>query len=97
MPELRKDPITGRWVIISTDRARRPLDFVRESVKIKELGSAPSVPEMKAKPRPKFSPTEGMAAEKTRQDGHCASCRINFLHWELKACSIAKATAFSIA
>lgn len=25
MPELRKDPIVGRWVIIATDRARRPL------------------------------------------------------------------------
>src|SRR5262249_52862875 len=25
MPELRKDPITGRWVIISTERGRRPL------------------------------------------------------------------------
>jgi len=36
MPELRKDPITDRWVIISTDRARRPSDFVREST--------PSVP-----------------------------------------------------
>ncbi len=24
MPELRKDPITGRWVIFSTDRASRP-------------------------------------------------------------------------
>jgi UDPglucose--hexose-1-phosphate uridylyltransferase len=32
LPELRKDPITGRWVIISTDRAKRPSDFVRESV-----------------------------------------------------------------
>ena len=32
MPELRKDPITGRWVIISTDRARRPSDFVRHPV-----------------------------------------------------------------
>ena len=32
MPELRKDPITGRWVIISTDRARRPSDFVRQPV-----------------------------------------------------------------
>ena len=30
MPELRKDPITGRWVIISTDRAKRPTDFFRE-------------------------------------------------------------------
>ena len=34
MPELRKDPITGRWVIIATDRARRPSDFSREPVVI---------------------------------------------------------------
>ncbi|MGE5244504.1 MAG: galactose-1-phosphate uridylyltransferase [Betaproteobacteria bacterium] len=27
MPELRKDPITGRWVIISTTRQKRPNDF----------------------------------------------------------------------
>ncbi|HXJ81100.1 MAG TPA: galactose-1-phosphate uridylyltransferase, partial [Candidatus Methylomirabilis sp.] len=27
MPELRRDPIVGRWVIISTERARRPTDF----------------------------------------------------------------------
>lgn len=27
MPELRKDPIIGRWVIISTERAKRPHDF----------------------------------------------------------------------
>ena len=35
MPELRKDPIVGRWVIISTDRAKRPTDFVRETMRIK--------------------------------------------------------------
>jgi UDPglucose--hexose-1-phosphate uridylyltransferase len=27
MPELRKDPIIGRWVIISTERGKRPSDF----------------------------------------------------------------------
>lgn len=27
MPELRKDPVTGRWVIISTRRRKRPNDF----------------------------------------------------------------------
>ena len=27
MPELRKDPVIGRWVIISTERAKRPMDF----------------------------------------------------------------------
>jgi UDPglucose--hexose-1-phosphate uridylyltransferase len=30
MPELRKDPIHGRWVIISTERSRRPSDFASE-------------------------------------------------------------------
>jgi UDPglucose--hexose-1-phosphate uridylyltransferase len=33
MPELRKDPIVGRWVIISTERARRPSDFAAERVR----------------------------------------------------------------
>ena len=28
MPELRKDPVVGRWVIIATERARRPGNFV---------------------------------------------------------------------
>lgn len=27
MPELRKDPITGRWVIIATERGRRPSSY----------------------------------------------------------------------
>ncbi|HEY1913687.1 MAG TPA: galactose-1-phosphate uridylyltransferase [Vicinamibacterales bacterium] len=34
MPDLRKDPITGRWVIISTDRQKRPNDFRVESATI---------------------------------------------------------------
>ncbi len=34
MPELRKDPVTGRWVIISTDRQKRPNDFVFERARI---------------------------------------------------------------
>ena len=28
MPELRKDPIVGRWVIIATERAMRPGNFI---------------------------------------------------------------------
>ncbi|NIS73712.1 MAG: galactose-1-phosphate uridylyltransferase [Deltaproteobacteria bacterium] len=35
MPELRKDPITGRWVIISSERAKRPHDFAKVAVKRK--------------------------------------------------------------
>ncbi len=27
MPELRRDPIIGRWVIIATERGKRPVDF----------------------------------------------------------------------
>ena len=33
MPELRKDPVVGRWVIISTERGRRPSDFTIEPVR----------------------------------------------------------------
>jgi UDPglucose--hexose-1-phosphate uridylyltransferase len=35
MPELRKDPIIGRWVIIATERGKRPHDFVIEEEVIK--------------------------------------------------------------
>ena len=44
MPELRKDPITGRWVIISTDCARRPTDFLKQSVKIEGSRFCPFCP-----------------------------------------------------
>jgi UDPglucose--hexose-1-phosphate uridylyltransferase len=27
MPELRKDPVVGRWVIMATERSKRPSDF----------------------------------------------------------------------
>lgn len=33
MPELRKDPIIGRWVIIATERAKRPSDFQHPEAK----------------------------------------------------------------
>ncbi len=35
MPELRKDPVVGRWVIIATERARRPSDFSPEPIALK--------------------------------------------------------------
>ncbi len=52
MPELRKDPITGRWVIIATDRAKRPSDFSRETVELKGAGFCPFCPgnELKTPP-----------------------------------------------
>jgi len=30
MPELRRDPVLGRWVIIATERGKRPSDFNQE-------------------------------------------------------------------
>jgi UDPglucose--hexose-1-phosphate uridylyltransferase len=44
VPELRKDPVTGRWVIISTDRAKRPSDFSRERAAIKGAAFCPFCP-----------------------------------------------------
>jgi UDPglucose--hexose-1-phosphate uridylyltransferase len=41
LSELRKDPITGRWVIISTERRKRPNDFRLESVRIAPDPSCP--------------------------------------------------------
>jgi UDPglucose--hexose-1-phosphate uridylyltransferase len=43
MSELRKDPVTGRWVIISTERGKRPSDFGIQKVKAKE-GFCPFCP-----------------------------------------------------
>ena len=41
MQEFRKDPITGRWVILSTDRARRPHAFDTEPQPPLDLGPSP--------------------------------------------------------
>lgn len=43
MPELRKDPIVGRWVIISKERGKRPSDFVVEQ-EITKGGFCPLCP-----------------------------------------------------
>ncbi len=32
MPQLRRDPIIGRWVIISTDRGKRPIEWQKKEV-----------------------------------------------------------------
>lgn len=34
MPELRKDPVLGRWIIISKERQKRPTDFFVEEPKV---------------------------------------------------------------
>ena len=41
MPELRKDPIVGRWVIMATERARRPSDFPPQPAEIPDAAKNP--------------------------------------------------------
>ncbi len=63
MPELRKDPILGQWVIIARERRKRPYDFVIKEEKTKG-GFCPlcpgnehtTPPEVLAYGRPAYSP-----------------------------------------
>ncbi len=41
MPELRKDPIVGRWVIVATERAARPSDFKLKHEPPPDSGTCP--------------------------------------------------------
>lgn len=43
MPDLRKDPIVGRWVIVAKSRAKRPYDF-EFSVRRRRTGFCPFCP-----------------------------------------------------
>jgi UDPglucose--hexose-1-phosphate uridylyltransferase len=74
MPELRKDPIVGRWVIISTDRGKRPSDFA-PLVKNKHPKSCPFCPGNEA-----LTPPEIMAE---RPDGSAP----NTPGWKLRVIS----------
>ncbi len=44
MSELRRDPITGRWVIIAVERGKRPTDFISPSIQRKKAGFCPFCP-----------------------------------------------------
>lgn len=44
MPEFRKDPVIGRWVIISSERGKRPTDYKGESAPRRNGGFCPFCP-----------------------------------------------------
>ena len=44
MPELRRDPIVGRWVIIATERAKRPTDYKSEKIAARAGSVCPLCP-----------------------------------------------------
>ncbi len=58
MPELRKDPIVGRWVIISTERGKRPSEFEFSQPPLK-VGFCPFCPGNESK-----TPSEILAYRK---------------------------------
>jgi len=44
MPELRKDYVTNGWVVISTERGSRPIDFKKQEEACTPAGPAPNCP-----------------------------------------------------
>jgi len=56
--ELRKDYILNRWVIINTERAKRPQDFVKEKPAAKTEGKCPFCPGNEAMTPPEISRVE---------------------------------------
>jgi len=62
VPDLRKDPVVGRWVIIATDRAGRPSDFATEPVRPRG-GPCPFCPGHEGRTPPEITaarPPEGV-------------------------------------
>jgi UDPglucose--hexose-1-phosphate uridylyltransferase len=74
MPELRKDPVLGRWVIISVERGKRPTDYVQPP-KRRKGGFCPFCPGNEY-----TTPPELLAI---RKDGS----KPNERGWELRAMS----------
>ena len=77
MPELRKDPITGRWVIISSDRGKRPADFQDQRSK-KRGGFCPFCAGNERTTPHEVLAYRGRATSPTGRAGGSASCRTSF-------------------
>jgi UDPglucose--hexose-1-phosphate uridylyltransferase len=73
MTELRKDPIVGRWVIISTERAKRPQEYPQEPA-VRRGGVCPLCPGSE-----RMTPPEILAY---RENGHA-----NDPNWTLRVVS----------
>ncbi len=72
MPELRRDPIVGRWVIIATERAHRP----------QQLAKKPDAPAPGLCP---FCPgQEGMTPREVHAAGRPASAQANSPGWKVR-------------
>ncbi len=69
MPELRKDPIVGRWVIIAHERAKRPNDFKGEAQAQRDRGSARSAKVRRTRRLQRSLPTENETRSPTAPAG----------------------------
>jgi UDPglucose--hexose-1-phosphate uridylyltransferase len=54
VPEFRRDPVVGRWVIISTDRIQRPTDFLAHHTSLPVLPLCPFCPGNEAQTPPEI-------------------------------------------
>ena len=64
MPELRKDPFVDRWVVIATDRSRRPQDYTIDR-ELPRVGLCPFCPGQESKTPPELyahRPSDGPAS-----------------------------------
>ena len=73
MADLRKDPVTGRWVIISTERQKRPSDFQIETVTTKGDELCPFCQGHEDK-----TPPEILVVPQRQAAGTCAWCPNKF-------------------
>ncbi|MDP3013355.1 MAG: hypothetical protein Q8M92_03880, partial [Candidatus Subteraquimicrobiales bacterium] len=44
MSEIRKDPLSSTWIVLSTERKKRPSDFREEKKGRREVDAKPSCP-----------------------------------------------------
>ncbi len=68
MPELRRDPIIGRWVIIATERGARPSDFKYPAAVVDSSQKCPFCPGNES-----ATPSEILAYRKTEAQNKDAS------------------------
>ncbi len=78
MPELRKDPISARWVVVSTERGQRPSDFKGVSVPALTETYSPKCPFCQG--NEKTTPPEIMAWRKDKKT------KPDTPGWEVRVC-----------
>ncbi|MFH1618964.1 MAG: galactose-1-phosphate uridylyltransferase [bacterium] len=59
MPELRRDPIIGRWIIVATERGARPSDFKHSEEKPEDPEQCPFCPGHEDRTPPQITAVNG--------------------------------------